>query len=283
VSPVSAPGGAEEDGYDVRARHPDREAFYRQYCARSEAVWRAGLGRRDLRYGPHPRQCFDWFPASTAAGRAPVLVFVHGGFWHSHDKSEFSFIAAPFVAAGVSVAAINYPLAPASGLRDIVRSVSAACRWLHDHAAPMGIDRDRIVIAGHSAGAHLAASMVVSPDRPAPGVVAAAICISGIFDLRPVVSSTVNRQIGLSHADARGNSPLLQIGRSACRMMLVVGAQESVAFRTQTAAFAAAWRATNGGDHETVVADAHHYSIVLDFSDPDSVSFGAALRLLRPV
>ncbi len=283
MSPAAAHGDAEEDGYDVRARHPDREAFYRQYRARSDAIWRAGLGQRDLRYGPQPRACLDWFPASTAAGLAPVLVFIHGGFWHSHDKAEFSFVAAPFLAAGISVAAINYPLAPASGLRDIVRSVSAACRWLHDHAAPMRIDRDRIVVAGHSAGAHLAASMVVSPDRPPPGVIAGTICISGIFDLRPLVSSAVNRQIGLTDADAQENSPLLQIERSGCRMMLVVGAEESAAFRAQTAAFAAAWRATNTGDRETVVAGAHHYSIVLDFSDADGVSFGAALRLLRSV
>ncbi len=281
MSPAAAHGDAKEDGYDVRARHPDRAAFYRQYCDRSEAVWRAGLGQRDVRYGPHPRECLDWFPAPAAGGRAPVLVFVHGGFWHSHDKSEFSFVAVPFLAAGISVAAINYPLVPSSRLRDIVRSVSAACRWLHDHAVSMGIDRDRIVIAGHSAGAHLAASMAVSPERPPPRVVAAAICISGIFDLRPVVSSTVNRQIGLSHADARENSPLLQIERSACRMELVVGAEESAAFRTQTAAFAAAWRASDQDARETLVAGAHHYSIVLDFSDADGMSFGAALRLFR--
>lgn len=283
MNPATTHGDAGEDGYDVRARHPDREGFYRQYRARSEAIWRAGLGQRDLQYGPHPRECLDWFPAPVAAGPAPVLVFVHGGFWHAHDKAEFSFVAAPFLAAGISVAAINYPLAPASGLRDIVRSVSAACLWLHDHAAPMGIDPDRIVVAGHSAGAHLAASMAVSPDRPPPGVVAGAICISGIFDLGPLVSSTVNRQIGLTHADAQENSPLLQIERSACRMMLVVGAEESAAFRAQTAAFAAVWRATNAGDRETVVAGVHHYSIVPDFSDADGVSFGAALRLLRSV
>lgn len=280
MSPATAHRETEKDEYDVRARHPDREAFYQEYRARSEAIWRAGHGRRDLRYGPHPRECFDWFPAATA-GRAPAVVFVHGGFWHSHDKSEFSFVAAPFLAAGISVAVINYPLAPASGLCDIVRSVSRACRWLYDHAAAVGIDRDRIVVAGHSAGAHLAASMAVSPDRPPPGVVVGVICISGIFDLRPLVSSAVNRQIGLSATDAHENSPLLQVERSACRMILAVGAEESAAFRAQTSAFAAVWRASNAGDREIVVADAHHYSVVLDFSDANGVSFEAALRLLR--
>lgn len=270
-----------EDGYDIRGRHPDREDFYRLYRSRSEAVYGSRAVQRDLRYGPGPREVLDFFPPLNASEGAPLLIFIHGGFWHAHDKSEFAFIAEPFVSQGVAVALLNYDLVPHVPLGGIAAQVSRACAWLHAHAAPLGIDAGRIVVSGHSAGGHLALAMLLAPGRPPEGTIHGAIALSGIFDLRPLLGSVVNRHLGLDETEARENSPLLQLRRSRAKLLLAVGDRETDAFIEQTRSFAKAWEARNGAAEYLGVQAAHHYSIVLRMAEPDSMLFRSAIRLLR--
>ncbi len=267
------------DGYDIRSRHPERENYYQDYRARSERLRSAWPARLDLRYGAHPRARLDIFAPHAAGGAPPLLAFVHGGFWHAHDKSEFAFVAEPYLAAGIGVALVNYPLAPETAIDGIVAHVAAACRWLAAQGGELGFDPDRIVVAGHSAGAHLALSMLSA----AADAVAGAIGISGIYDLRPLTRSIVNRQIGLSDVQARDQSPALRIAKRDVPVLLAVGGGETQAFRDQTNDFAAAWRKTNPRLETIEIAGANHYDVLFPFAEPAGTLADAALRLLRGV
>jgi arylformamidase len=273
--------GNPSSGYDIRARHPDRNIFYRTYQARSRALWQTERGMADIAYGPGLRERLDFFAAHGTSAATPLLVFIHGGFWHSHDKAEFSFVAAPFIAAGIPVALLNYSLAPEASISDIVVQVGRAIEWLSTNAADLGFSPYRIVVAGHSAGGHLAASALLSPVSPCADRIAGVIAISGIFDLRPLVSDPVNSNIGITGSMAEAHSPLLQIRRCDASIMTVVGADETPAFLDQTDVFSETWRAINGGASATVVPGYNHYSIVLDLAEPASVLSAAAVDFVH--
>ena len=120
-----------------------------------------------------------------------MLVYIHGGYWRALDKRDASFVAPPFVAAGALVVVPNYALCPAASIDEIVRQQRAALAWVWRHAAAHGGDPERIVVAGHSAGGHLAATMLatdwpgVDPGLPAD-LVKGALSLSGVFELEPL-------------------------------------------------------------------------------------------------
>ncbi|MCW5770029.1 MAG: alpha/beta hydrolase, partial [Rhodospirillaceae bacterium] len=143
-----------EAGYNLRIRHPEREAVYAR-MAEASARLRAALPCQiDVAYGPDQVETLDFFPAGADA---PLIVFIHGGYWRALDKSIFSFVAKPFLDAGCAVALTNYGLAPQFPLEEIVAQSNRSIAFLAREARSLGIDASRIFVAGHSAGAHLAA------------------------------------------------------------------------------------------------------------------------------
>ena len=131
-----------------------------------------------MRFGPRERQRIDFFRAGSPG--APLLVFIHGGYWQMRRKETFRFLAAGALHHGISVALPGYTLAPEQNLAGIVTEIRDALRWLREHADSLGFDRSRIVVAGWSAGGHLAA---MAADEPG---VTGVLAISGIFDLEPI-------------------------------------------------------------------------------------------------
>ena len=156
----------------------------------------------DLRYGDEAGQTLDLFPATAPAAppgaTAPVLVFLHGGYWRALDKSDLSFVAPSFTAEGALVVVPNYPLAPKASVEQITLSVARALEWTWRHAAEHGGDPSRIVVAGHSVGGHLAAMMLccrwkqIADDLPAQ-LVQGALAISGLYDLEPLRHAPTSR------------------------------------------------------------------------------------------
>lgn len=251
-----------EREYNLRLRHPERDAIYAE-CRNASTLVREEMAMRgDVAYGPGPRQTLDIFPAAEPG---PVLLFFHGGYWRSLNKDIFSFIAPGFVEAGVMVVLANYDLAPDVSIERIVVESAEAVDCVRDHVSEFGGDPDRLVTAGHSAGGHLAVSALRRTDG-SPSGVRGAIAISGLFDLEPLRETSINETLRLDPPVCERMSLIRHIEPSAAPLLLAVGEDETNEFRRQSEDFAAAWRACgNAGDVHTL-PDLTHFDIIVEFA-----------------
>lgn len=278
--------------YDARAAIPDAAAVIARW-AEASAVARDGspAARLDLAYGDGPLRTLDVFPATATApviaAPAPVLVFLHGGYWRSRDKSEFSFVAPALNAAGAAVVLPNYALCPAASVEQAALDAAAALAWTWRHAASFGGDPGRIVVAGHSAGGHLAAMLLaarwadVAADLPREPL-AGALAISGLFDLEPLRHTTfLQPDLRLTPESVARLSPAcFPRPGTAAPLYAVAGGDESEAFIAQTRRIRAAWGPGAVPVCETL-AGANHLSVLNGLADPAARLHDLALRLLR--
>lgn len=266
INRLSIPDAPE---YNVRAEARSREA---------RATLRCEL---DLPYGDSPRERIDLFPAARAD--APVFCFIHGGYWRSRDKSEFSFIARPFVDAGVTVALPTYDLAPGVSIETIVRQMLAAHAWLYRNARRHGANPDRIFVGGHSAGGHLAAMMVAAQwadyagDLPAE-LVKGAVAVSGVYDLEPLLQVSFNADLRLDAAAVKKLSPLNYRPERATPLFTAVGGNESDEFRRQNDAIRHAW--PHCWERNIEMPGHHHLSILESLGDPAGPLVRATLEMI---
>ena len=267
--------------FNNRARVPEHPAIFDRW-ARESALARERHARRlDLPYGTSAGERLDLFP--THRRDAPVLVFIHGGWWRSLDKNDHSFIAPAFAAAGALVVVPNYALCPAVTIDTIALQMTQALAWVHRHAALYGGDPRRIVVAGHSAGGHLAAMLAccdwkrVGAELPAR-LLTAAVSISGLFDLEMIRQTPYLHGLGLTPASARRLSPL-HYPAPRTPLSAFVGALESDGFLQQNDAIRAAWgrRAVPVCER---IADAHHFDVLHRLADPRSPLHAHVLGLL---
>jgi arylformamidase len=268
--------------YNNRGRIPEHPAILREWDERSHHA-RASLAcALDLAYGRAESERLDVF-LPNAPG-APVLVYIHGGYWRALDKRDQSFVALPFVAAGAMVVTPNYALCPAVTIEHVVVQLVQALAWVWRHAAEHGGDPARIVVAGHSAGGHLAAMMLacdwraVAPDLPAD-LVKSALAISGVFELEPLRHAPfLAPDLRLDEATARKLSPAAMAAPRG-RLVAIVGGDESEEFLRQNALIAEAW----GGRAVPVceqVPGRHHMNVLHELADPRSRTHRLALQLL---
>jgi arylformamidase len=189
--------------YNNTAAVPERAAIYADWAARSAAVRRRNNSHLDLAYGDGPRQRLDLFLAGIP--KAPTLAFIHGGYWQMNDKESFGFLAEGPLAHGINFAVIEYTLAPAVRLGDIVREIRRAIQWLADHLGDYGADGNRLYVSGHSAGGQLTAMSIALP------IVRGGLAISGIYDLEPIRLNYLNEKLRLDPAEAERNSPVFHL------------------------------------------------------------------------
>ncbi len=250
------------------------EAQMALYRSRSEEMARTLPCNRGILYDAASGQTLDLFPA-PGPGLKPVFVFIHGGYWRMLSKDESAFMAGTLTARGISIVAVDYALAPAATLEEIVRQVRASIAWLWHHGREHGIDPERIHVGGSSAGGHLAGAVVAGGWRAAAGLpenaVKGAMPVSGVFDLEPITRSYVNEWMGLDAARAEALSPIRHLPPAPCRMVVAWGGDETSGFHEQSHAWLAAWRARGWLAVELKVPGRHHFDVVLDWCDPDSV------------
>jgi arylformamidase len=265
-----------EAEFALRQRHPEREEVYDGHRRRSAALRARGDCCLDLRYGAGPRCLLDVF---SAGKRAPVLFFIHGGYWRALDKSDVSFIAEPFQRAGMTVVMPGYDLVPSVRVGDIVDQVRAAFVWVIDRIAP-----ERIVVAGHSAGGQLAAMLALDQAERGLGPIVGLAGISGAFDLRPLLRTSINVDLNLSAEEAEAASPLLRL-RALPPMaplpplLAAVGGDETDGFKQWTAHLACAWR-THGAPATLVELAGQSHFTILDALAEDEGEIPRAIRRL---
>jgi arylformamidase len=270
--------------YNNRARVPEHAQIIARWQRDSAAARERLRPRLDLRYGELPHETLDVF-APAGAHDAPVLVFIHGGYWRALDKADHSFVAPPFVERGAVVVVPNYALCPAVGIDTIALEMVDALVWTWRHAAQFGGDRRRIVVAGHSAGGHLAAMLLacrwraVAPELPVQ-LLRGALAISGLFDLEPIRHTPFLREdLQLTAEAVRKLSPVRFPAPARGALYTVAGAAESDEFRRQNRLMRDAWR-------ERVVpvcaeiAGANHFDVLDDLAESDGQLHRWAARLL---
>ena len=267
-----------EAQYNLRRGHPDRDVVYADFAARSAAMRRGEIGRYDLPYGPGERQKLDCF---SAGEKCPVLVFFHGGYWRALDKSYFGVLAQALVAGGWTVVLPNYPLAPRAAIDDIVSEARAAVRWAARSVLPEGMP---LVVAGHSAGGHLALMCALDDSTDLHGTaVDAVVPVSGLFDLEPLRHTSINELVRFDADAAHRNSPVHRVVPSRVPLLLIVGGSETEEFRGQTERFAVAWSAA-GNQAETLVAEGlNHFSVLRALACRESDLHLRTLRFLERV
>ena len=262
-----------EREYNNRLAVPEHPKFFERWERDSDYARRTLQSRLDLAYGPDPRHRIDLFPAKGARG---LLVFIHGGYWRALDKKLFAWIAPPFVAAGVSVANVNYRLCPQVRIGDIVDDVVAAANWLFEH----GIARDNVVVSGHSAGGHLTAALFASKTlRFDPKAIVGGVPISGVFDLTPLPFYSANEDLKLDAAEARRLSVMDAKPTVAAPLVVAAGGGETAEFQRQSRDFAAAWGAQVRECQ--ILPGYNHFSILDAFIERGQPLHTATLNLFR--
>ncbi len=249
----------------------DYTPFIERYRHESEAARRTLPVQRDLRYGSAPRALIDFFPAPEPARRPGLLAYIHGGYWQELSKDDSAFLAPAWHAAGYAHAVIGYTLAPAAGVSDIMAECSAAVAWLQARADTLGFDAANVVVAGSSAGGYLAAACADRSPVPLRGIVP----VSGVYDLAPLVGTSINDALGLD-APAAAALDLLSGARRFCPAVVAWGAIETSEFKRQSRAFAARLAADGVPCTSLEVAGRNHFDVVLNLADPATPLFAAA-------
>jgi len=271
-----------EAQYNNRARIADHAQIFARW-AEASAMARAGSAAQlDLPYGPGAGETLDVFTARAPS--APVLVFVHGGYWRSLDKSDHSFVAPSFVADGAMVVVPNYALAPAVTVEHITLQVARAVAWAWRHAAEFGGDPSRIVVAGHSAGGHAAAMLLscrwpeLAEDLPR-GLLTKAMSISGLYDLEPLRHAAfIQTDLQLSPASVKRLSPAF-FPRPRGTLYAVAGADETDEFVRQNRLIRDCWGPSTVPVCETIPGK-NHLTVLESLVDPAGRAHDLTLRLL---
>lgn len=258
--------------YDNSRHVADSAARLAAWSARSAALRARMPELLDRPYGLRARNRIDIFRCGVEA--APLLVFIHGGYWQRNAKEVFSVMAEGPLAHGFDVALPGYTLAPEASLLDIVAEIRAAIGWLRREGPALGVAKGRLVVSGWSAGGHLAATAMAFPG------VDAGLAISGVFDLEPIRLGVLNDKLGLSVEEAAALSPLHHLPATSGSLTIAYGTAELPELQRQSRDFGAAW--TSAGLPGTVlpVEGANHFTILDELADPDG-RLALALKSLR--
>lgn len=276
-----------ESQYNNRALVPDYAQVFERWEHASALVREQTPGHQDIRYADGAGGLLDVFPATVPAGPgpAPVLVFIHGGYWRSLDKSQHAFVAPSFNADGACVVVPNYALAPAVSIEHITLQCAQALAWVWRNIARFGGDPSRIALAGHSAGGHLATMLLscrwkdVGGDLPAAPV-QGALSISGLYDLEPLRHvASVKNDLRLTPASVARLSPAFFPRPKGRKLYAAVGLDESQEFLRQTRLIRDVWGPTAVPVCETVPGK-NHFTVLESLADPKGRLHDLALRLL---
>jgi arylformamidase len=273
-SPSSCIGG---DYLPHITAYQTRSAQARAHSAALGATWATH------RYGDQSAQllqlCMPQLQTRQEKAKPGLLVFIHGGYWQELSATDSLFPAAACIARGQAFAAIDYTLAPAASVAEIVAECRQALVWLFRHAPELGLDASRIIVAGSSAGAHLAAMVAVPgalPDNQGDAfAVRAVVLVSGIYELEPLIGTSINTALALNPASARQVSPALLPFSGFPETVVCWGAVETDEFKRQSRDFAASLRAAGAGCESFEIAQRNHFDVILDIADA-STCLGAA-------
>jgi len=273
-----------ETEYNNRARVPEHPDIFARWAWEAENyradMLKQGRAQLGLSYGDTPRQFFDLF-LPQAGESAPLALYIHGGWWRSLDPTFYSQGARGLNAHGVAVAVAGYDLCPNVTIADIIEQIRRACAFLWERYGR------RTFIYGHSAGGHLAAAMVATdwpslyPKAPAD-LVPSGYSVSGVFDLTPLVETSLNQDLRLTAEEARRVSPAFWPLPPGRIFDAVAGGLESSEFKRQSRLITEAWQSEARTRYEEI-AGANHFTVIDALADPNSAMTARVAELAKRV
>lgn len=247
--------------YNNRQRVPEHEVIMGELFQKGKDFSFARAPHLDLPFGKHEDELLDIYLPAENSTNAPVMVYIHGGFWTSRHKDDFRFLAASWTQKGYVVVVVNYSLIPQITLAGIVDQCVRSLIWVRENILDFGGDPDKIRLVGHSAGGHLAAMLLCEP-RLGDNAVEAALLISGLYDLKPIKLSYMNEILQLNEEDLSKRSPEFLVPKSVKKLMIVVGGAESDEFIDQSQSLAKSWDVSSKGWKYLVLKDLNHFTIL---------------------
>lgn len=252
--------------YNNRARVPEHPGIIAGWASDAAAYREAAVSELGIRYGEGPRQTYDLFKPEDVKSKA-IVLFIHGGYWQALDPSYFSHMARGLNQRGVPVAVAGYDLCPQVELGHIVWELqqAAAAIWRRYNLP--------VVAAGHSAGGQLSACLLatdwgnVDPELP-DQIVPAAYGISGLYNLKPLTETSINKALGLTMEGAERESPLFWPAPSGLVMDAVVGGAESAEYLKQSRRLTDVWGLEGVRTRYEEIDGANHFTVIAGLADP---------------
>jgi arylformamidase len=274
----------QSDDYRLDMVSATTQAVLADYAERSRAVCEHAGAHLDQPYGAGPAELLDIFVPPNVDG-APLVAFLHGGWWRAGDRRDRAFLAQHFLSRGIGFASIGYPLAPDHTLPALVDSAVAAVGWLHRNALRLGFDPTRLLLSGNSAGGHLAA-IAGSADRLAAAglphdAVAGIYAISGLYDLSQLVGTFADEWLALDARIIADCSPVHHLPAPGVPVWLAVGGDEPRGFRAQMAAYAEVLKSAGRPCRTEVLAGHSHFTVVAELGRPCASPFETVLSMCR--
>jgi arylformamidase len=264
--------------YDQRGWISNAEEMIARYAARSEKTRRTLIHRPNVPYGESPDEVLDIFPAANPG--APSLIFFHGGAWRNFTKDDFSFVADTLVPAGVHVIVVNFSKLPQVSLPVVVAQTRRAIVWVARHAQEFKSDSEKLYLCGHSSGAHLAA-MVLLTDwtkfRLFDRVMKGATCISGSYDLKPVLLSSRASYLKLSPSEEHELSPARHTAQIRCPILVAYAEHDTDEFQRHSREFADSLGKARSLSSVIRLPETNHFEIIERLTEPESTLMRAML------
>jgi arylformamidase len=273
-----------EANYNIVAARGSLDGVMQRWSAASATLRGNADASLDCRYGDAEGERVDVFRCGER--NAPLYVYLHGGYWQRGDKAIYSFIAAPFLNAGIDVAIVGYPLCPQVSMTALADSVRNSIAWLYQNANSLGVNRNRINLSGHSAGGQLTALAVctdwtVVADGLPNNLLKTAIPFSGLYELEPLLQTSISDALHLTADEIDKLSPVKLQPAMALPMLVILGGAETAEFFRQADALTTAWARHLPLIERHVEADVDHIDLIDRLSNPDSEIFQRILNWLQ--
>jgi arylformamidase len=261
-----------DDSYDNHKAVPESAAMFNDWIERSKAFRSAHSQYLDIPYGSLEREKIDYY---SAGPDTPLVIFIHGGFWQQYSKNNFAFLAESYLKEGISIAMVDYPLAPQANMDQIVASCANAVRFIGQHISEWGCNPKNVVLSGWSAGGHLCVTSMNEMK------VKAVVPISGIFELEPLIGSFLNKNLQMDLAVAKRNSPILNLPTGKTPMYLFIGGNELSEMRRQSYDFADKLKASKYPVELVDIPGKNHFTMLEQFEFPKGVIHSRIVSVLK--
>jgi arylformamidase len=274
-----------DNAYDQSKYAPNLQQIVKRYATNSEATrQRLGMPKR-LTYGSAAIEGIDLY--ATKRPNAPINVFLHGGAWRGGMAKDYAFPAEMFVNAGAHYAVVDFNnvLEVGGSLMPMADQVRRAVGWLYKNAKEFGGDPERVYVSGHSSGGHLAGVVLTTDwqkDFSLPAdVVKGGVCVSGMYDLKPVRLSARSSYVKFTDEMEDALSSQRHLPKLNAPVVVAYGSLETPEFQRQSRDFAAAAKAA-GKPVQLVLADGYnHFEILETMANPYGIVGRAVLEQMK--